>query len=219
MREQPFPCAVCSTVGADTRVDVVIHLDVPDAVIRYEPIDDPIRVAPHLRIAKVQLIPALVDHAPPLDLEEPVVRQLVRERTVNPHHLQLQPEAGNHSLFTNDVQQRRQALRKTPPGRQPLADVVPPGAVVVPTAVDAVIPAARFRCRLDQRQLLFGGRVAGKAVHVVVEDDGRMGVIRIDTPNPPPVLGKLTNGSLEPIRRERHGARHGEKPLARANPL
>ncbi|MMZ63811.1 hypothetical protein D1872_260910 [compost metagenome] len=160
MLEQPVAYAVRPGFGPDPRIDVVVHLDVSDAVVLHQPADHLGRVRPDRRIPVVQLIPAPVFDPFAVPHKEPAVIRIFQLGTVDAHDFQLQPQARNHALASNIVKDIFDAFRETFLRGQPLAYAVPPFPCGIPTGIDAKVFASRLSGGIDQRQQLRGRRAA-----------------------------------------------------------
>src|ERR1700720_2278442 len=92
--------ALAKTVSVDLsplqRINVVVHLDVADAIITYKSCDYLIQVSSYLRIAEIEQEPRILQHSFAVTQEEPVVR-LLREQRLGSGNLGLEPQSRNHS--------------------------------------------------------------------------------------------------------------------------
>ena len=184
MLQQSVSEAVCLHLGADPRLDVVIHLDVAHAVVADHPVHHLRHMLHDLRVPEIELITTAVVHPLSVPEEEPVVRHAFRKIAVNPHHLKLQPDARHHAVSADRVRHLADSARKAFPALLPFSDSVPPGSVRVPAGVDHKVLAARLRGRLDQRELLLRRRIAEQAVHIVIEDHRQLLVVPVRTADP-----------------------------------
>lgn len=64
MPQQTVARTIGMQFGSGAGIDVVIHLDIPDAIFLDQPINHTIQMRSHLRIAEIQLITAMVDNRP-----------------------------------------------------------------------------------------------------------------------------------------------------------
>ena len=185
--QQPVPGAVRIQLCPDARIDVVVHLDITRAVLFHQPPDYPVRKFPHLRIAEIQLVAAVVDDPFAVAHKEPVVRQFVRHGTVDADYLDLQPQTGHHALLPDIGKDLIDPVRPSLLGRFPFPYPGPPGTVGIPARVDGVIFAADFRSRVDEGIFLFRRGISPQAVHKVVENDRELLVVLIFAADRPPV--------------------------------
>ena len=176
--------------GSDPGFDIVIHLDIAGAVLFNEPAYDTIGVFPYFRVGEVQLITAAIDDPPAMAGEEPAVRKSGSKRTVDTHHLQLEPEPGDHALAADIVRYLPEAFRETSPAFLPLADTVPPFTIRVPAGIDHIVLAAGFSSTVDHGIFFLSGGIPEQAVHIIVENDRQIPVIGIGTADQAAVPGQ-----------------------------
>ena len=112
--------------------------------------------------------------------KEPVIRNFFRCLTADPHHFQFQPDARYHTFLADIIRHLAHAVRETPAALFPLSDAVPPVAVRIPATVDAEIFASCLRRGIDQRKLRLCRRFSPQAVHVVIEYDRELFIVRVD---------------------------------------
>ena len=171
MLQQTLTRAVGLLIGTGARLDVVIHLDIADAVFIDHAVDHPLGIVPNLRIAEIELIAPLIAHTPAVPHEEPAVRKLLCQRTVDAHDFQLQPCAWDHARVAYGIHDLFEAARKALFRGAPLTDAVPPCAVRIPSAVYDKVFASCFPRLRNHFQFLLRRGVTGQAVHIVIEND------------------------------------------------
>ena len=213
MTEQTVADAVRVQLGADARLDVVVHLDVADVVVADQTVDDLVRVLDNLGIAEIELPAAAVVHLFAVAGEEPVGVDARGLRAADAHDLDLEPHAGDHALRADVVHDFLEAVREALVAREPLADIVPPEARGVPARVHAEVFAAGLVRGVDQRELLRGRRVRPQAVHVVVEDDAELFIVVVLAADHTAVFRQLAHRVVEFADRGADAHRHGCKRL------
>ena len=82
MLQQPVPGAVRLLIRSDSRLDVIIHLNVANAIILHQTPDHTCGKLPHLGIAVIQLIPGLFPDALSMAHEKPLIRLFFCQRAV-----------------------------------------------------------------------------------------------------------------------------------------
>ena len=170
MTPQTLANAVAVLLSAYTRLYVVIHFYVANAVFRNEPVYYLVSVSTDFRIPEIKLITASVIDSLAVTCEEPtVIANAVHKRTLYSHDLYFKPKPRYHALFADIVGNFLYAVRKTLSAFLPFADLVPPKAVSIPACVNAEIFTACLCRSVHKGKLLFSRRVAPQTVHVVVE--------------------------------------------------
>ena len=219
MAQKSVAQAVTAALGAHACLNVVVHLDVTHAVLADQAVHHTRGVLTHGGIGEIQLIPSVVNDPLAVAQEKPVVRQNVGQGTLDAHYLDLQPKSRHHALGADVVQRLTDTAGESGLGGQPFPYAVPPRAIGIPAAVDAVILTPRSRRRVDQREQLLCGGISAQAVHEIVEDHGQSLVIRILTADGAAVLGHFGQSPVEAARREGHRRRSALKGLPGGQPL
>src|SRR5258708_7439761 len=101
--EQPLSKAIGIDFASLQRIDVVIHLDVANAIFIHQPCDHLIEICPYLWISEVQQQPRILKHSLPMTHEEPVVRFL-REHRLRSCHFGFKPKPRNHSSLSDLIE-------------------------------------------------------------------------------------------------------------------
>src|SRR5690242_11817435 len=96
MLEQALAKAVGTDVSPLQRINVVVHLDVADAIIADKSCDHLVQVSPYFGITEIEQKPRILQHSFAVTHEEPVVR-LLREQRLSSGNLGLEPQSRNHS--------------------------------------------------------------------------------------------------------------------------
>ena len=195
MGKQSFTCRIRMVIGSNAGVDIIIHLDIANAVFLHQPLYNSCGIVPHLFISEIQLIPAVVDYGAAVSLKEPVLTDLGSHRTVDSHHLQFQPESRNHTFIPDISNHFPDSSRETSVAGQPLSDSIPPVPVGIPAAVNAEIPH--------------------QTVHIVVKDNWKFLVVLIFPADSAPVLRQLRDRLLKFTFCRRYRARYREKVFIR----
>ena len=144
--------------------------------------------------------------------KEPVIGNILCLGAVDAHDLYFQPHTRDKPLGADIVRNLFHALGEALTGLLPLAHVVPPYACAVPACVNAEILAACLRSGVNKGIFLFRSRVAPKAVHIVVEDDGKAFVILVFAAYHSAVAGKLSHAAVKAVGNT-HSRRNGGEPV------
>ncbi len=209
-------------VGAGAGRDVVVQLEEADAEVADEAVDGLVEVRAGRGRAEVEQVAGVLDHPHPAALQERRVGERARREAVDAHDLGLEPQARDHAVRADPVEDRRQAGREPRGRRLPVADArPPPGGVVVPAGVDAEDLAADARGGVDERQELALRGVSLERVHVVVEDHGERVARGVPAIRRAAQVGEAPEGVLQGSgRREGDGhAREGRGVVEHDGPL
>ena len=136
MLQKTVSKTVCIHFRTNTRLNIVVHLDIADTVVPYHTVDDFGHMLNHKRMTEIQLITASVIHTLAVAQEEALIRQNGSLLTVDTHNLQLQPDTRNHALRTNIIRHLTHSIRKALFTLLPLTDTVPPVAVRIPAGIN-----------------------------------------------------------------------------------
>ena len=215
MLQKSLSDAFRSKLRADSRLDVIIHLDVSDMVLIYHAVDHLVDMGDNCRIAEVELVSAPVIHALSMTDEKPIVRRILCLFAVDSHNLKLQPYARDHALFADVIGDFLNAIWKTLPGFLPFTDTVPPLARCIPPGIDDIIFAAAFCRRIDKRKLLLCCRITKQAVHIIVENYRQILVILIRSADHAAVSGQLPKRLFKAVLRYADCNRHRLKGFPR----
>lgn len=112
MLQKTVSKTVCIHFRTNTRLNIVVHLDIADTVVPYHTVDDFGHMLNHKRMTEIQLITASVIHTLAVAQEEALIRQNGSLLTVDTHNLQLQPDTRNHALRTNIIRHLTHSIRK-----------------------------------------------------------------------------------------------------------
>ena len=82
MLQQTVPGAVRILPGSDSRLDIIVHLNIAHAIVFHQTPDHAGGKFPHLGIAVIQLIPGLFPYALSMAHKKPLIRLFLRQRTV-----------------------------------------------------------------------------------------------------------------------------------------
>ena len=201
MLQKSLSNAFRAKLRADSRLDVIIHLDVSDVILIYHAVDHLIDMGDNCRIAEVKLVSAPVIHALSMTDKKPIVRRILCLFTVDSHNLKLQPYTRNHALLADVIGDFLNTIWKTLLGFLPFADTVPPLARCIPPGIDDIVFAAAFCRRIDQRKLLLRCRISKQAVHIIVENYRQVLVILIRSADHAAVSGQLPNRLFKTVLR------------------
>ena len=215
MTKQSISGTVRIDLRTDARLNIIIHLDITDAIIAHQSVDHLIRMRNYLRITEIQLIAASVVDLFAVAHEIPVIRHTVRLRTADSHDLQLQPDTRNHSLRPDIIHDLAKTARETLVRRQPFSDAVPPESVRIPAAVHAEILTPRFMRLINQRNLLFGRRISPQTVHIIIENNRKPLIITVFPADPPAVHRQLRTRLIHISVNRSDAHRHTRKALTR----
>ncbi|MNB79419.1 hypothetical protein D3C75_261530 [compost metagenome] len=214
MLKQTGAIAVSVRFRADACVDVVIHLDIADAVFVHQPVDNRIGMRDNRRIPEIELISAPVHHPPAVAHEEPAVVRVSQLRTVDAHNLDFQPKTGDETLAPDVIEHVFDPFREAFLGRQPLSYAVPPFSGSIPAGIDAEVFAADIRRGVNKRQQLLCCGVAPQTVHIVVEDNAQQAVVIIRSADYPPVSRQRSRRLPEAAHGRSYRYRHGDELFA-----
>ena len=195
--------AISKTVRIDfrtnTRFNIVIHLNITNAVIPYHTVNDFRHMFNDQRMTEIELIPASVIHTLSMTQEETLIRQNRSLLTVNTHNLKLQPYPRNHALRPNIIRHLTHTVRKTFFTLLPLTDTVPPVAVRIPARINNKIFTSGLLGSIHQRKLFFRRRIPKQAVHIIIKNNRQIFIIFVRTSDLSAVLRQSTNRFLEII--------------------
>ncbi len=193
-------------IRSDSLRLVVVHFEITDSIVPHQTVHDIHAVLIYVRIAEIQQISLVVDMPLPMPADEPVIRKTSGKIRDLSHGLDLQPHTEYHALASGIIRQGPDAVRKTLRGLDPLADPVPPEALVIPAAVHAVVFAAHRSGPVDDRHFLLLRRVPEEAVHVIIEHHITAVIIRIRPAHGAAVLRQRTDAVREIA--SHHAERH-----------
>ena len=199
MLQKTVSKTVCIHFRTNTRLNIVVHLDIADTVVPYHTVDDFGHMLNHKRMTEIELIPASVIHTLAVAQEEALIRQNGSLLTVDTHNLQLQPDTRNHALRTNIIRHLTHSIRKALFTLLPLTDTVPPVAVRIPAGINDKILTSGLLCRIHQRELFFCGRISKQTIHIIIENNRQIFIIFVRTADLSAVLRQSTNRFLEII--------------------
>ena len=215
--------AISKTVRIDfrtnTRFNIVIHLNITNAVIPYHTVNDFRHMFNDQRMTEIELIPASVIHTLAVAQEEALIRQNGSLLTVDTHNLQLQPDTRNHALRTNIIRHLTHSIRKALFTLLPLTDTVPPVAVRIPAGINDKILTSGLLCRIHQRELFFCGRISKQTIHIIIENNRQIFIIFVRTADLSAVLRQSTNRFLEIIMTYADSHRNRRKGISRLQVL
>jgi len=178
----------------NTGLDIVIHFNIPHSVLIDNPVYYFIDMINDSRVTEIELIPASVKDSLSMTDEKPVIGSILCLLAVDTHNLQLKPDTGNHSLAADIISYFFDSARETFSGFLPFANAVPPESRCIPAGINNIILTTRLCCRINQRQLLFCGRISEKAVHIIIKDNRQILIILIYSADHTAILRKLPNG-------------------------
>ena len=211
--------AISKTVRIDfrtnTRFNIVIHLNITNAVIPYHAVNHFRHMFNHQRMTEIELIPASVIHTLSMAQEETLIRQNRSLLTVNTHNLKLQPYPRNHALRPDIVRHLTHPVREPLLTLLPLTDTVPPVAVRIPARINNKVFTSGLLCSIHQRKFFFRRRIPEQTVHIIIKNNRQILIILIRTADPSAVLRQSTNRLLKIIMPNTNSHRNRCKTVAR----
>ena len=182
---------VAVQIAAGSGRYIVIDLEIINAIVFDEPFHRIRAVSAHIRVSEIEQVTLVVDPPLPVTADKPVVREFLRQLTLDPHDLNFEPDSHLHALAVGIIADRFHTVRKTLRRFLPFADAVPPVSFVVPAAVHTVIFTSERSRFINDRFLAFFRRIAHEAVHVVVKYNTALFIIRVRSADPAAVLRKF----------------------------
>ena len=183
MSKQSFTRAGCIYFCADSRFDIVIHLDITDAIFPHQTVNDFICMCNDFRLTEIKLVSASVIDSLSMSLEKCFFRHFLNHRTLDSHNFQLQPESRDHSFVTDIVDHFFDSIWKTFLRRFPFPYCIPPESVCIPACINTEIFTACFCRSIDEWDFFLCGRIRPEAVHVIIENDAQFFIILILSAN------------------------------------
>ena len=215
MLQHSLTYAVCIKFRADTRLNVIIHFNIANAIFIYHPVNHFIYMLKHCGITEVKLISASVKHSFPVAHKKPVIRCLLCLFTIDSHYLKFKPYSGNHPFRADVISYLLHSSGKTFSAFLPFSYTVPPFSGCIPAGINYIIFTPHFSCCINQWNFFFRGRITKQAVHIIIKNNRKLLIVLIISSNSSPVGCQLPHRSVKISFRYTHCHRNRSKGLSR----
>ena len=91
MLQKTVSKTVCIHFRTNTRLNIVVHLDIADTVVPYHTVDDFGHLLNHKRLTEIQLVSASVVNPLSESVEEGIFWHLLHHRAFDSHNFKFQP--------------------------------------------------------------------------------------------------------------------------------